>query len=325
MNIKLIYRKPKPEFNSIENVFNALLPYLKVDKIELPYFSKGISDRLKNILFVKKLKTNIYHITGNDHYLILGLKKQKTILTIHDIEILKRSSGIKRFILKKLWFDLPIKYATSVTTISEFSKNEILSLGKTKSPIKVIYNPLTLPIKYTPKEFNAEIPTILHLGTKQNKNLERLIEALKEVKCHLIIIGKPTATTIEQLKSNSISYTIKSNLSNQEVIEEYKNCDVLSFVSTYEGFGLPIVEAQAMGRVVLTANVASLPEVAGNGAFLVNPFDVNEIKNGILELINNDELRDNLIKNGLENVKRFEPQHIANQYKELYKQILNEA
>ncbi|MBE7441781.1 MAG: glycosyltransferase family 4 protein [Flavobacteriales bacterium] len=321
----LIYRKHRSEFNSIENVFNTLLTYLKVNKVELPFFSEGIVNRLKNISFVKKLKTKLYHITGNDHYIILGLKNRTTVLTIHDIEILKRNSGIKRLLLKKIWFDWPIKYATCITTISEFSKAEILSISNYKTPIHVIHNPLTLKIKYSPKPFNYNCPTILHIGTKANKNLTLLIKALNGIKCHLNIIGKPSFELDSLLDSNNISYTFKSNLTNEEMIKEYENCDLLAFVSTYEGFGLPIIEAQAAGRVVITSNLASMPEVAGDGAYFVNPYDTNEIRKGILELINNDNLREVLIQKGLENVKHFEPQKIAKQYLELYNQVLNET
>lgn len=325
MKIKLIYRKKKPEFNSIENVFDTLLPYLNIDKVELPFFSKGFSARKKNIDFVKSIKANILHITGNDHYVILGLKKRKTVLTIHDIEVLKRASGIKRLILKKLWFDLPIKYATVVTTISQFSKNEILSLANYNTPIKVIYNPISLPIEYKPKKFNEKHPHILHIGTKHNKNLTRLIIALKDINCHLNIIGNPNQEQINLLKNNAISYSIKSNLSDEQMIAEYESCDIVSFVSTYEGFGLPIVEAQACGRPVLTSNIASMPEVAGEGAYFVNPFDSGDIKKAIQELIHTPDLREKLVTKGLENTKRFDSKIIATQYTDLYKQILNEA
>lgn len=323
--IHLIYRKPNTAFHSIENVFDALLPYLMAKKIELTNASSGFLKRWQNIGFVKNLNSNLIHITGHDHYLILGLTRKKTILTIHDIEALKRSTGIKSFLLKKLWFDWPIKYATCITTISEFSKNEILSLGNYKTPIQVIHNPLTLPIEHTPKQFNTNYPNILHIGTKQNKNLNRLIMAIKDIKCHLTIIGKLDINQTKLLHSNEINYTSKANLSNIEMIDEYINCDILSFVSTYEGFGLPIIEAQACGRVVISSNIASIPEIAGNGALLVNPMDVNDIKNGFNQLINNSKLRDELISKGLENVKRFEPKKIANQYQELYNRILNEA
>ncbi|NQX96735.1 MAG: glycosyltransferase family 4 protein [Flavobacteriales bacterium] len=319
----LIYRKKKPEFNSIENVFNTLLPFLTIDKTELPFLSQGVVNRIKNIYFIKKKKSKINHITGNDHYLALGLAKKTVILTIHDIEILKRTTGLKRFILKKIWFDWAIKKSAIITTISEFSKSELLALNNYKTPIKVIHYPLTLPIKYIPKEFNSECPTILHLGVKPNKNLPRLIEALNEVKCKLVIIGKENDSVKQLLKQYNINYTFKKNLNNADVIQEYQNCDILSFTSTYEGFGLPIIEAQAMGRPIITSNISSMPEVAGNGGLLVDPYSVPEMKDGILKLINDNKLRDSLIQKGLENVKRFDPKKIALQYNNAYLEIIN--
>ena len=321
--INLIYRKKKAEFNSIENVFDRLSPFLDIEKIELPHYSTGLINRLNNIFFIKKRKRTINHITGNDHYVALGLKKKSVILTVHDIEILKRTTGIKKFILQKLWFDWPINKSAIVTTISEFTKSELLQLNNYKTPIIVIPNPLTLPITHIPKEFNTQCPTILHLGIKSNKNLSQLIKALNNITCKLVIIGKENQTIKQLLKENKIDYTFKSNLTNNAVIQEYLNSDLLSFISTYEGFGLPIIEAQAMGRVVITSNVSSMPEVANGSALLVNPYSHEEIRKGILKLINNSDLREKLIQEGLENVKRFEPEKIAKQYYQLYQEILD--
>lgn len=317
----LVYRKKLSVFNSIENVFDILLPLLQINKVELPYPSKGLTYRIKNILFLKRKTNSLIHITGYDHYLMWWPFKN-TILTIHDIEALKSKKGIKRWIFKKLWFDWPIKNAKVVTTISEFSKSELIKLNKYRTDIKVIHNPLTLPVNYIPKEFNAECPRILHIGMKENKNWKRLILALKGIKCQLILIGEQNADTKNLLEASKIKYQFKSNLTNQEVVEEYINCDMLAFVSTYEGFGLPIIEAQAVGRVVLTSLVTSMPEVAGDGALLVDPYSVQQIKSGIERLIQNKELRDRLIVNGLENVKRFSVENISRQYAHLYETIL---
>lgn len=320
-SIKLIYRKKKESFNSIENVFDALLPYLgtHVEKVELPFNNSGFINRIKNIRYVKQLaKDSLIHITGHDHYLALGLKKENTILTIHDIEFIKRNQGLKKILLQKLWMDYPIKRVKMITTVSEFSKQEILRLNDYKTPIQVIHNPLTLKIEPKLKDFNHDCPTILQIGTKENKNIYRLIDALKEIKCHLVIIAKENKAIVDALEKNHISYTFKSNISNQEMIEAYYNCNLVSFVSTYEGFGLPIIEAQAAGRVVITSNVASMPEVAGDGALLVNPFKVDEIRDGIREIINNEGLRNRLIDAGFENVKRFQPEQITKQYLDLY-------
>ena len=106
-------------------------------------------------------------------------------------------------------------------------------------------------------------------------------------------------------------------------MELYHQCNMLSFISTHEGFGMPIIEAQATGRPVVTSNLSSMPEVAGKGALLVNPYDINDIKLKILSIMKNDSLRDNLIELGFENVKRFKKEVIAEQYLNLYHEILN--
>jgi glycosyltransferase involved in cell wall biosynthesis len=323
LNYLIIFRKHTKSFNSIENVFTALLPFLKVSSIELPYESTGLLKRIGNILFLLRQKPRFTHITGHDHYLLWWSFKN-TILTVHDIEALNRKKGIKKWIFKKLWFHLPIKNASIVTTVSEFSKKEIASINKHNTPIHVIANPLTLPTSFQTKQFNTLLPRILHIGIKQNKNLARLIKSLSGIKCKLVIIGNENRDLLIELKTHQLEYEFISDITNEELIEEYKKCDIVSLVSTYEGFGLPIVEAQAIGRPIITSNCSSMPEVAGEGALLVDPYSISEIRSGFNKLIANSELRSALIEKGLVNVKRFDPEFIANQYLNLYKNFLSE-
>lgn len=321
---KLILRKASPLFFSIEKVFMGLLPHLDASLVELPYESKGVWNRLRNLSFLIARKSTLIHITGHDHYLLWWPFK-KAILTIHDIEALKRKSGWKKWVFKKLWFDIPIKNAKVVTTISHFSRNEILSLGYYKTPIEVIYNPLPFSKEvYRSKEFRALKPTILHIGVKENKNLSRLLEALDTIPSKLIVIGNPSQTIREKADQLKLDVEFKTGLSNAEVLTTFQNADMLAFVSTYEGFGLPIIEAQAVGLPVLTSNVTSMPEVAGEGALFVDPFSVTCIRQGIHQLIDNEGLRNSLIKKGLENIERFDPSIIAKKYNELYKRMTDE-
>lgn len=328
MKINIFYRKKQAERHSIEKVYDSLLPYFRdfnVEIIELPFISKGFLRRIFNILFATIKQATINHISGDIHYINLLMRKKTTILTIHDIYPIHRTTGWRRWLLKLFWFELPIKRSNKIITVSNFSKTEIVKhFNISPNKIKVIPNCISSGFEPFVKNFNNEQPSILHLGTKPNKNLINLISAINGLTIKLIIIGELNVNEINKLVENKIDYIRYNNVSDEQLLVFYQQTDIVSFISTYEGFGLPIIEAQAIGRSVITSNVASMPEIAGEGALLVNPFSVKKMREGILKLINDVELRDKLIQKGLENVKRFEPQKIANQYLEVYKEVMNE-
>ncbi len=93
------------------------------------------------------------------------------------------------------------------------------------------------------------------------------------------------------------------------------------FPSTYEGFGLPVIEGQKAGRPVITSNISPLQEVAGGGACLVDPLDIQSIRSGILQVINNGEYRLEIVQKGFENVKQYIPEKIAGEYIKVYQQV----
>jgi len=136
-----------------------------------------------------------------------------------------------------------------------------------------------------------------------------------------VIVGHPTPSQRSAIQKFCISHEILSGLTNNELIEQYQQCDMLSFVSLLEGFGLPILEAQSTGRPVITSNLSSMPEVAGRGACLVDPYNVGSIREGILKVIKDSEYRETLIAEGLENVKRFNIETVTQQYIELYQEV----
>ena len=87
--------------------------------------------------------------------------------------------------------------------------------------------------------------------------------------------------------------------------------------------GLSIIESQSVGRPVVTSNIMSMPEVAGNSACLVDPYSVVEIRKGVLKVISNSGYRDDLVKAGLNNIMRFSVKDIASQYELIYQEILD--
>jgi len=211
-----------------------------------------------------------------------------------------------------------------MTAISECTKQQILKhIECDPDKIVVIHVPISSRFKRRDKEFNISRPRLLHIGTAPNKNLPRLIEAIRGMDIILDVIGAKNADYARLLSQSGVDYTFRSSLSEDEVIAAYEATDIVALVSTYEGFGMPIVEAQVTGRVVVAGNVFSLPEVAGDGACLVDPLDVDSIRQGIRRVISDAEYRNKLIENGFENAKRFDPKLIADQYFELYRKMAN--
>ena len=123
------------------------------------------------------------------------------------------------------------------------------------------------------------------------------------------------------LKNFGVEYTNRIGLSDEQLVERYREADMVSFVSTHEGFGMPIIEAQCIERVCITSNCSSMPEVAGGGACLVDPFDVQSIRQGIQRLISDSDYRNEIIDKGRANRERFNPVAIAQQFDDLYKKI----
>jgi glycosyltransferase involved in cell wall biosynthesis len=330
--IRIVYfsRKPRELGNySVESYFKQIRENLSEEfeaiNYEMPYESNGLFKRLGNTIYCVFKQGDINHITGDIHYVAAFLRKKKTVLTILDCGMLHQSTGLKHKLFKFIWFTLPISRAAHITAISTATKNDIIHFTQCNSAkISVIYVCINAMFKPALKEFNQAEPRVLQIGTAPNKNLSRLIQALNGISCKLVIIGKIDESIKELLQENHIKYElIDWRLTDEEVLREYIKCDILSLVSTLEGFGMPIVEANAVGRVVIAGNNSSMPEIAGEGALLVDAFSEKTIQIGIKNLIENANLRQNLVEAGFKNAQRFSPKSLASQYIALYKSLLN--
>jgi glycosyltransferase involved in cell wall biosynthesis len=330
MSRQVLYIERKPSNAvSIEKVFRQIAKSLSKYKFTIKFeqlaYSNDALGTVKNLYFYKSSKADIYHITGHVHYISLILPSEKTILTIHDAGILHIRKGLRRFILKKILFDLPVKKLRHITAVSEATKKEIVSITKCpEGKIRVIENPLQEHFfAASKKTFNKECPTILQIGTTANKNLRNLIKALEGINCRLRIIGDLPPEIEDLLIDKKINFENKSNLNNDEIKNEYAEADLVAFCSTFEGFGLPIIEAQAMRTPVVTSNISPMKEVSGEAAVLADPFDSESIKSSILMVIENEKFREQLVRKGLENVERFRPEKIAALYADLYCEVLS--
>lgn len=313
---------------SIYKVFKTIENELKCQNHELEeYFMPSPFsmpwDIIKNSIFTFKHRNTkgINHISGHIHDVILGLIGCKTVLTIHDLVFIDNvRNPIKRFYKWLFWLYIPVKLANKVTCISNETKRKVLQNIKTDK-ITVIYNPIDPTFKYVPKTFSKECPIILHIGTFWNKNLERTIQALEGINCHLRIIGEIDNRILQLLQENNIKYSNAKNLSDEGIRQEYINCDIVNFPSIYEGFGMPVIEGQQTGRIVITSAIEPIKEIAGEAVIFVNPTNIQSIHDAYIKAIENDKLRNEIIQKGLENAKRFQVKDIANQYIELYQSL----
>lgn len=324
LEINHFNREPRPANYTFEQLFGAirkeLEQFVKVDNQDLP---AGLN-KLQAVFWAKQRAGKINHITGDVNFLAYGLPKNGLIITIHDLGHYSRSlKGWQKYIYRKFWLDGPLSKAGAITAISEFTKNEMVrKLGIPESKILVIKNPVLPGISFSSLPDNPK-PIILQIGSGSNKNVSRLLEAVKGLDVKLLLINKLWDLKVkQQLSDYKIDYENLSDLDLESLNQAYGKADLLFFASEYEGFGMPILEAQTAGRPVITSNLASMPEVAGEGgALFVNPYEVTQIREAILKILSSKTLQEELVQNGLANVKKFQIDQIATQYLQVYKQF----
>ena len=331
INVRFFQRKPYASgYYSLEFIFSDIRSRL-TDKINArlfisSFYSNGIIRRIFNVIEAWFRQGDVNIICGDIHYICFLMNKKKTVLSILDCGFLYDSSGIKRWLQLLLWLKIPILRVNYITTISEYSKNDII-YNTSANPDKVIVIPVAINeiYKHYPKIYNNEKPVLLQVGEAENKNLVRIIEAIRGLEVKLSIVGKVASKNIRFLNQYDIDYTNAYGITDAEVLQRYIECDILLFPSTFEGFGMPILEAQAVGRPVITSTTTSMPWVAGDAACFVDPYSTESIRSAILKIIRDNRYREELVLKGLENVKRFNPEMIAGMYYDIFQKIKHES
>jgi glycosyltransferase involved in cell wall biosynthesis len=305
-----------------EDVRTYLPPEFQADVCVNRYYSRGILGRLLDAAHAAWHQGDINHVTGDVHYLTYLLDRQRTILTILDCVTLERLCGFRRWVFWLFWYWLPEKRCAAITVISESTKRELLShLNCNPKKITVIHCNVSDEFTAWPKDFNSHAPRILQVGTTQNKNLLRVAEALHGLSCRLVIVGLLSEEQVKALIRHGIDYENHVGLSREALLARYHEADLVMFASLYEGFGLPIIEANAVGRPVITSRLYSMPEVGGDAACYVDPYYSSDIRAAVVRIIGDADYRRRLIENGYRNVERFRPGVIAGQYADLYRKV----
>ncbi len=298
-----------------------------------------------NFIFPFKIvlkKIDLYH---NPAFILPLLNfNYKKIITVNDLGFYVFGHDFaKGWHARHMKVMLPwsIKHADCIIAISEATKKQIIDIFKAPADkIKVTY--LGVSEKFRIIQNKAEIhsvlkqnnitqPYIFFVGTMDpRKNLVRLIQAFKEVKktkngLKLVIVGKRGELFTSELKNLIATGDIilPGYVGEEELVCLYNGASIFAFPSLYEGFGLPILEAMACGTPVITSNVYSMPEAAGDAALLVDPKNVAEITDAIIRLLDDQELRKKLIAAGLTRAKQFTWEKTARETLAIYQHVMD--
>ena len=288
------------------------------------YFHRLVFDYVYSVYYLKRLQLDylIYpkNIIPLTHY-FLSVKKIDTILDLGHFEKKLQAYRFWDTLYAKLLMKPSCTAADKIFAISSSTKQVLIEkLRVPPEKIQVIHLGIERTFQRTEQneaviqKLQLRAPFVFYNGSiTPRKNLMRVLEAFYAIK-HLIphvlyITGSLTwgadniqAYIAEKLKDRVV---ILGYVEEEELTSLYSLAEMFLYPSLCEGFGLPILEAQACGCPVLTSNVTACPEVAGDGAHIVNPYSVEEIQAGMLKILQDEEYKHKLITRGFENIKRF--------------------
>jgi glycosyltransferase involved in cell wall biosynthesis len=277
-------------------------------------------------LLLKRIKPDVF--ISPEGY--LPLKSKMPMLNVmHDIAYEHYPDTVPNLVSKyyRRYFPLFAKKADLVATVSEFSKKDIVKYYNIpEEKIKVVYNGINeifAPVSESVKEqtrakWSAGKPYFLFVGgLYPRKNLANLMLAFDKFKqqhasdIKLLLVGKK-AFGAEELENIHSGLKFKDDVvflgrinSNEELNNIISASIAMTYVSVFEGFGIPCLEAMRCGTAVITSDTSSLPEVCGDAAVYVDPFSIESIAEGMERVVNNPELRIELIEKGKMQAAKF--------------------
>lgn len=314
-----------------------------VDKEELIFFSQGE---------IVPRDVDLFHFPYFEPFFLTLPSKNltKTIVTVHDLTTIKFTSNFPSGIKGSIKWQLQkrrLKNADAIITDSFSSKKDIKNiLNYPEKKIKVIplaAGELFKPIvqeKITEVKKKYELPEkfVLYVGdVTWNKNLPRLVKAVKKLNIPLILVGKAIASKefdsknpwnkdrieVQNLIHSSEKIKALGFVNDHDLVAMYNAATLFVMPSLYEGFGLPVLEAMSCGTPVVTSGEGSLPEVAGDAAVIVDAYSIEDIAQNIDKVFSDEDLRSKLSEKGLERAQKFTWEKTAHQTLSVYHDIIS--
>lgn len=292
-----------------------------VTSVVAPFESTGVVPRIRNALHARASTAQVHHLVGDNGYLAPALPAARTILTVHDCIPDDATTSVRRSVLRHLWITAPARRVARVIAVSEYTRRDVLRLSGI-APARVVVIPTVVPpiAAPPPREWPAR-PRILQLGTAPNKNIERLASALAGLDVELLVVGPLSPSQRAAIAQANVPCEQHEALDEAGLADAYARSDLVAVVSTLEGFGMPVVEAQRLRRPVIVARATALPETAGAHAAYVDPLDVASIRAGISRCLQDPGHRERVVDAGVRNAARFSAAAAAAAHVDLYREV----
>lgn len=278
-----------------------------------------------------KVKVNQPFIFHSSYFRLCRNRNAINITTVHDFTYEYFFNHKRRGWFLHVWQrNRAISKSEAVVCISENTKKDLLKFVKGVNPKKVYVIPNGVSSDYRPLADNEKITKLhdwlLYVGGRTSyKNCYKFIEFIKDTNYKVVFCGSKLTEEEEGLFDKLLGkgrYCQYFNLSNSELNRIYNSVKCLVYPSSYEGFGIPILEAQAAGCPVIALNASSIPEVIGNNkTLLMDRFTCEELLEKI-KLLDNSQLVDNVVKDGLSNASKYSWNYVCGRYRELYSSVL---
>ncbi|WP_262947631.1 MULTISPECIES: glycosyltransferase family 4 protein [Xenorhabdus] len=286
------------------------------------------------LLAFKSLRFSKNNVVFYPGYIPPLTSKCSFVFTIHDLNHLDRKENSS--FLKKIFYNYVIKRgcftSNRILTVSEFSKKRIIEWsGISEHKVINVGNGVDDSFNIKVKPLKLGHPYLLCVSNRKlHKNEPSLIQAFAKANINpsikLLFTGNPTTELIKLINELNLSEKIVFHgfVNDSDLPSLYRGALGLLFPSLYEGFGLPILEAMACGIPVLTSNVTSLPEVASDAALLIDPYSIDDMANGINQLVTDQDLRIMLVERGTVRAKMFTWDKVAERIQQVLEQVANE-
>ena len=258
------------------------------------------------------------------------------VTVMHDLDLEQFPQDVG-FLQRQYYYFFAPQFAfasTRVVAVSEATKQDLIDTYQLPAErIRVVYNAADARFRPQPEtmqaairaKFSSDQPYFLFVGALQpRKNLVNLLRAFEQFKTEtgaetqLLVVGRkawkagPIFDVYDQMQHQDDVH-LTGRVNDAELVGLYAGALATVYVPYFEGFGIPIIEAQSCGSPVITSNRSSLPEVAGDAALLVDPFSVDSIAEALTQLHNDAALRQELITKGFHNIERFSWEQSATQ------------